>query len=183
MAETTSAARPYARAVFELARSTKKGLKQWSALLQVAALVASEPGMSRLLGSPGLSAQEKAELFLSLCSEISGEAITEQGRNFIKLLAENRRLVLLPLIVAQYEALKAEAEKTLYAEVVTALPIDDAQRSKLAAALKARLQREVSLEVTIDESLIGGAVIRIGDMVIDGSARGQLQRLATALSQ
>ncbi|HXH04660.1 MAG TPA: F0F1 ATP synthase subunit delta [Candidatus Competibacteraceae bacterium] len=184
MAESTSAARPYARAAFEQAQADKRGLRKWSELLAVAAMIAEDPAVRRLLASPRVAAQDKGELFLDICGNLLGEdKLPEEGRNFIKLLAENRRLPLLPAIAEQFERLRAEAERTLHAELITALPISDGQRDKIAAALKARLDREVVLEVKVDESLLGGAIIRAGDMVIDGSARGQLHKLATVLSQ
>ncbi len=184
MAETITIARPYARAAFEQAQAKKGGLKRWSDMLQVAAIIAEDAAMQQLLANPALGATEKSDLFLGLCDEIRGDkTFIKQGRHFIKLLAENRRLGAMPDIARLYEGLRAEAEKTLHAEMRTAFPISDEQRDKIAAGLKQRLNRDIVLEVAVDESLLGGAIIRAGDLVIDGSARGQLAKLANALSQ
>ncbi len=184
MAETTTVARPYARAAFEHAQARKGGLKKWSEVLAAAAAVAADPAMQNAFADPALTVPERADVFLDVVRSVAGDkAVSEAFGNFVRLLAENRRLVLLPDIVAMFEALKAEAEKSIRAEVVSAFPIGDEQKTRLAAALKQRLQREIELEVTVDESLIGGAIIRAGDVVIDGSARGQLANFATALRQ
>jgi F-type H+-transporting ATPase subunit delta len=180
MAETITIARPYARAAFEQAYAAGD-LNKWSALLQAAALVAGDASMRSLLGSPRLSSQERADLVLGICSEVCKEGIPEVGRNFVLVLAENRRLDVLPQISVLFEGLRAEAEKTIQAQLVTAFAVSDAQRKKVAKALKARLKRDVELECAVDESLIGGAIIRAGDLVIDGSVRGQLDKLAAAL--
>jgi F-type H+-transporting ATPase subunit delta len=180
MAETITIARPYARAAFEQAHATGE-LNRWSNLLQVAAFIAADPSMRSLLENPKLSAQEKSNLMLDLCGEVLKDDIPEAGRNFISLLADNRRLTVLPHITAIFETLRTEAEKTIQAQLVTAFTITDTQRKKIAKALKAKLKRNVELECTVDESLIGGAMIRAGDLVIDASVQGQLERLAAAL--
>lgn len=182
MAEMTTIARPYARAAFEQAQQSD-ALAQWSGLLQAMTLIVTEPAMRALLGNPKLSHAEKAQLLLSLYLEIQTEALPEAGSNFIELLAENQRLDAIPAITAIYEKLRADAEKSVHAELVTAFTISDDQQSRIADALKQRLKREVVLECTLDESLVGGAIIRAGDLVIDGSARGYLDKLATALHQ
>lgn len=184
MAESTTVARPYARAIFAQTGARKTAMKKWSEVLAVATLVAENPVMARFLGSPSVSADDKAEAFAGVLAELAGEkALTGPVRNFLRLLAANHRLPVLPAISGEFERLRDEAERTVKAEVFTALPISDEQRERLAAALKARLDREVELEVRLDESLIGGVVIRAGDLVIDGSARGRLNQLATALSR
>lgn len=180
MAETTTIARPYARAAFEEAQASGE-LNRWSELLQAAAAVAADASMRSLLANPKVNHQEKANLLLDICSEICKDGIPDAARNFIMLLAENLRLPALPQIAAIFEKLRADAEKTVQAQLVTAFAISDAQRKKIAKALKARLKRNVELECAVDNSLIGGAIIRAGDLVIDGSVRGQLDRLAAAL--
>ena len=100
----------------------------------------------------------------------------------MRLLAQNRRLPALSAIAEQYEILRAEAERTIKAELETALPISDGEQHRIAAALKNRLGREVELVVTTNRELVGGAVIRAGDLVIDGSIRARLERLAAAVS-
>ena len=192
MAETTtvvrptSAARPYARAAFEDAQDAQ-ALPLWSELLQVAAAVAADPAMQRLLGpwNPELRGEQKAELVVGLCRDIRGgaEAIPEVFVTFLKMLAEFHRLHLLPSIAVLFERFRAEAESVLHAELISASAVTDAQRKRVTKALKAKFKRSVVLNCKTDPSLIAGAVIRIGDRVIDGSARGRLDKLATALSQ
>ena len=177
MAENTTLARPYARAAFEAANSEDGGLQRWSEQLGLAASFARDPAIQALLASPQYDDQFKAGLFLDLC----GEQLAQDGRNFIKLLAENDRLNILPEIHAVFEELRADAEKTIEAEVITAFEIDDAQRQKISDALSRRLQRDVVLNCTVDQSLIGGVIVRAGDLVIDGSARGKLVQLAQTL--
>ncbi len=177
MAELTTVARPYAQAVFERAQETGR-LADWSDELHFAAAVAADPQMADIIESTRLTKAELAELFIGVCAE----RLSDDARNLVRLLAENRRLVLLPEIAAVYEVLRAAAERTVEAEMVSAYPLDDAQRGRIAEALKARLGRNVTLSATVDESLIGGAIIRAGDLVIDGSVRGKLGRLASALN-
>ncbi|MDS4030352.1 MAG: F0F1 ATP synthase subunit delta [Candidatus Contendobacter sp.] len=192
MAETTTvvrptaAARPYARAAFEDAQAAQ-ALPLWSELLQVAAAVAGDPTMQRLLGpwNPQLRGEQKAELVAGLCRDVRGaaEAIPETFVTFLKMLAEFHRLHLLPSIAVLFERFRAEAESTVRAELISAAAVTDAQRKRVTKALKAKFKRSVVLDCKTDPSLIAGAVIRIGDRVIDGSARGRLDKLATALSQ
>jgi len=179
MAETITIARPYGRAAFEYAQARKGGLKKWSEMLSMATAVVQDPTMQAALDDPNRGSAEKAGLVLEVC----GDSLTKAGGNFIKLLAENHRLDLLPEILEVYEELRAEAEKTVDAELISAFPVDDAQRDRIAQALASRLQREVNLSCSVDESLIGGAIIRAGDLIIDGSAQGALDKLATALRQ
>ena len=177
MAETTTIARPYAQAAFELARA-ENTLPVWSEMLNLAAAVAHDPQLSALLGSPRISRSKFADLFIGVC----GVHLTAQGQNFIRLLADNRRLDVLTEIAALFQVMRAEAEGVLEAEMISAQPVSDAQRTQITAALKARLRREVTLTVRTDASLLGGAIIRAGDLVIDGSARGKLAKLAVALN-
>lgn len=182
MAEKTTLARPYAQAVFDLARAQGKdgaGLKAWSEMLELAASVATDPQMQSLIGDPRIRKEQLVQLVLDVC----GTKLDEAGQNFIKLLVENRRLDVLPEIRAHYEAQRAEAEGTLQAQVVSAFPLSAEQQSKIASALKARLGRSINVTASVDQSLLGGVIIRAGDMVIDGSARGQLANLATALTK
>jgi len=176
MSELNTVARPYAQAAFDLAREANT-LAQWSDMLGFAAAVSADDAIREAIDSPNLSVTEQANLFAQVC----GDQIDDQGRNFVKLLAENRRLTLIPEIAALFEELRADAEGTLEATVVSAKPISDAQQQEMANALKARFNRDVVLQVEIDESIIGGAIIRAGDTVIDGSARGKLEQFANAL--
>ena len=178
MAEFTTAARPYARAAFELAQENKQ-FDKWSEMLAFMAAVAHDTEMHALLDSPGLTSEQAAEMFNSVCAE----HVDERGQNFVKLLAENRRLVLLPEITALYDFYRSEAEGKIEAEVVSAQEITKQELATIAEALKARLGREVKIMSRIDPALLGGAVVRAGDLVIDGSIRGKLGKLARVLSR
>lgn len=178
MAERITVARPYARAAFEAAQA-KHQLAAWSRALAAAAAGVGEPAVQTLLGSPKLPKQQLAQIFIDLV----GLELGDRGANFIRLLAENRRLGLLPEIAQGFEQLRADAERTLEATVVSASPLGDKERAALAQALKKRLDREVTLQCETDPRLIGGAVIRAGDLVIDGSVRGKLERLSLALAR
>ena len=178
MAERITIARPYARAAFEAAQA-KHQLAAWSRALMAAAAGVGEPAVQTLLGSPKLPKQQLAQIFI----ELVGQELGDRGANFIRLLAENRRLGLLPEIAQGFEQLRADAERTIEAIVVSASPLGDKERAALAQALKQRLDREVTLKCEIDPRLIGGAVIRAGDLVIDGSVRSKLERLSLALTR
>lgn len=178
MAQKTTVARPYADAAFQLAQAAG-ALAGWADGLAMAAAVVSDSRVATVLGDPRVDDGRKADLVLDVC----GEALDGQQRNFVRLLVQRDRIGVLPEISHQYDRLRAEHEKTLNAELITAHPIDDAVRDRLAEALSHRLARTVSLDTQLDESLIGGAVIRAGDLVIDGSVRGRLNRLTSALSR
>jgi F-type H+-transporting ATPase subunit delta len=176
MADRATIARPYARAAFAHAQGAKD-LAGWSKLLGAAAQGAADPGVARLIGNPHVTGEELVELLGGLSKHAAGEG----GRNFLKALAENRRLALLPHIAAQFEALRAEVENVIDVEVIAAREIAAPQQKKLAAALKKRLGRDVRMHTRIDETLLGGAIVRAGDLVIDGSLKGRLERLGSAL--
>ena len=179
MAELGTIARPYAQAVYQLAKESEQATEQWTEFLEFAAAVARDPTMHGLLVSPRLSPTQLEELFLKVCAD----QVNEQSRNFVRLLAENRRLHLLPQIAERYADLRAAAEKTLQARLISARPVDPAAQESLAQALSKRLSRKVTLTSEIDAGLLGGAIIRAGDLVIDGSVRGRLQRLTNSLSR
>jgi F-type H+-transporting ATPase subunit delta len=177
MAEKSTIARPYAEAVFETAQAGGE-LKQWSALLQAAALITADADMQNIIGNTSVNKEQLAQLII----DVAADVMTDQGRNLIKLLSENRRLNVVAEICEQFETLKAEAEKTVEAEIVSAQEVSAAQQTLIADKLKARLGREVTLKCTVDESLMGGAIIKAGDMVIDGSVSGQLNKLSVELA-
>ena len=174
MSQALTLARPYARAAFSLARDAGT-LPAWSQALAFAARVAADPQVAALLGHPKLSAADAVAL---LAPEGAGEAFG----NFLGLLFDNRRLPLLPEIAGLYDELRFEAERVVKAKVTSAVILPLAEMEKIEAALKRRFGRDVEIETAIDESLIGGAVIDAGDVVIDGSLKGKLGRLETALS-
>lgn len=177
MAETSTFARPYAKAAFELARDEKGGFDTWSAMLATCAQVAEHERMQTLLHDPRLTEEKKAELVIEVC----GDALDEQGRNFIRVLGQQDRLLLLPEIAELFEHERAEFERRVDVTLISAYALDDEQQSKLASALKKRLNREISITTQVDKSLLGGVIIRAGDTVIDGSVRGRLTQLASAL--
>ena len=177
MADRATIARPYARAAFAHAQAGKE-LAAWSKLLGAAAEAAADSRVSRLIGNPHVTGLQLVELL----SAVSGNAAAGAGHNFLLALAENRRLALLPEIAAQFEALRAETENVVDVEVIAAREIAAPQKKRLTEALTRRLGREVRMHTRIDESLIGGAIVRAGDLVIDGSLKGRLARLDSALT-
>lgn len=177
MAELNTVARPYTKAAFEYARD-KGNLDQWSNLLSLAAQAVQDSELASLLGNPALTVEQKAELVASVCEK----QIDDSSKNFISLLAENRRLPLLPEISAQFDILKANLEKKVDVDLTTAFALDDAQQEKLAQALSSKLGREVKLTSQVDKSIIGGVVVRSNDLVIDGSVRARLAKLAEAMN-
>jgi len=177
MAELSTLARPYAKAAFEYA--TGKGeLDKWSVMLGLAASVSGQAPVIKLLDSPSLTTEQQAQSFVEIC----GDALTDQGQGFIKVLSENKRLTLLPEIAALFDAFKAELQLSVDVKVTSAFELDSATTDKLAKALTSTLDREVSMTTAVDNSLIGGVVVRAGDTVIDDSVRGKLQKLAEAMN-
>ena len=180
MAEKSTIARPYAEAVFETAQASGQ-LKEWSALLQTVALITADADMQNIIGNTSVNKEQLAQLIIDVADSGKENVMTDQGRNLVRLLTENRRLDVVAEICEQFETLKAEAEKTVEAEIISAQEVSAAQQAFIADKLKARLGREVSLKCTVDESLMGGAIIKAGDMVIDGSVSGQLNKLSVEL--
>ena len=177
MAELSTLARPYAKAAFEYAVEAKD-VQGWSDSLFLAASVAQQSAVDKLLNSPSATAAKQAEAVQDIC----GDELATACQNFISILSENRRLQLLPQISQQFEIMKANLEKAVDVDVVAASKLDAAQQKALSEALSAKLERKVNLQVSIDKSLLGGAVIRAGDTVIDGSIRGRLTKLAESLN-
>ena len=176
MAESITVARPYAQAAFDEARKLGN-LKGWSDMLQAAAQSMANVEVRAVVTSPRVIRSQLEALMLALSG---GSSKGEQ--NFIKLLTESQRLTLLPEIAAHFEALRAEEEKSVDVLVTSAFDLDEAQKQKMTVALKKRLGREIRLSCAVDNKLLGGAIIRAGDKVIDGSARSQLSELANALA-
>lgn len=177
MAEAITIARPYASAVFAIAQE-KGELKAWSDLLMVLAQCVEQPEMQSIITSPAVSDEQA----VSVLADIAGDLMTADAKNFLLLLAENNRLLSLSDVTVLFEELRAEAEKSMTAEVISARELTVEQAANISAALKQRLGRDVTLNTSIDESLLGGAIIRAGDLVIDGSALGKLNRLANAIN-
>ena len=183
MSEFETTARPYSKAIFELARETDS-LGQWSDVLQVAGAVADDEAMQAAMQSPSILASQLADLFIDVMKAAKdGPKIDAQAENMIRLLAENDRLIALPAIAAGFEALKKKAEGTVEVLVTTARKLTAKQEKEMADNLKKRLGKEVSITAEIDKGLIAGAVIKAGDLVIDGSAKGRLDKLTSVLNK
>lgn len=177
MSEANTIARPYAQAAFDEAQRLGD-LKGWSAVLQTLAEALGNPQVHAVVSSPRVANNKIEELILAL----SGGQLTPQQKNFIRVLVDSRRLTVAAEIAAMFEALRAEAEKSVDVTVASAFELSEEQQKKIAAALKARLQREIKLSCSVDKALLGGVVIRAGDKVIDGSAFTRLGEMAIALA-
>ena len=175
MSELTTVARPYAKAAFDFAVE-EKAMDSWLTQLTFAAEVAKDETIKGYL-SGGASVEQAQTLFLNVC----GEQVNSQGQNFLKVMAENERLLVLPLVLEHFLALKAEFDQEVTVEVTSAVEITVEQKTTLSAALEKRLARKVKLNCNIDVNIVSGLIIKAGDMVIDGSVQGKLSRLATTL--
>ncbi len=177
MADKTTVARPYAKAAFEEAKASNQ-LGAWSDTLRTASVVVQDPQVQKLLVHPSVTNADLAKLV----ADLAGPKLDGQGRNFVQTLADNRRLAYLPEISTLFNELKDEAEGIIDVTVTSAAPIDKAQQEVLATALQRRLKRQIRLHYETDPSLLGGAVLRAGDLVIDGSVRTRLDRIAYELT-
>ncbi len=175
MSELTTVARPYAKAAFDFAVEAK-AIDSWLSQLTFAAEVAKDETIKGYL-SGGTSVEQAQALFLNVC----GEQVDSLGQNFLKVMAENERLLVLPQVLEQFTALKAEYEQEITVDVTSAVDITAEQKTTLSAALEKRLARKVKLNCLVDASIVSGLIIQAGDMVIDGSVKGKLSRLATTL--
>lgn len=177
-AELTTVARPYARAAFSQALDESEGLVQWSRMLQLAAAAVHEDVVQQALDNPRLTTQQEAQLL----TEILGDDLSQTGRNFVSILAENGRLSLLPHITELFESLRDQHQQTMDVDVASAFEVDESESTRLSEALSKRLQKEINLTTRVDQSLLGGVIVRAEDTVIDNSVRGKLVKLAHALS-
>ena len=178
MSDNTTAARPYARAVYQQAQAGSS-IDDWGSALALMAAVAGDDAMMRVLSNPQLSRADKGDAVL----KVIGDKLNTQQQNLIKLMAENNRLSALPEVEHQFNVYRDEAEGKIDAEVVSAFDMTDAQQNAITTTLKNKLGREVSITATTDESLIGGVVIKAGDTIIDGSMKSQLESLALSLGR
>ena len=177
MAELSTLARPYAKAAFEYARE-HNALAQWSEQLLTTAAVAADEDMAAVLSNPSLTNEQQAQTMIDVCGDVLGAEM----KNFVSILASNNRLTLLAEISSQFELFKANYEKSVDVEVISAFDLNDATTAKLADVLGKKLEREVKVSTSTDKDLLGGVLIRAGDLVIDGSVRGRLNKLAEALN-
>ncbi len=176
MSQRITLARPYAEAVFRLAQEQGR-LKQWSETLAALAVIAGDRDMIALAHNPKFSRERLLALFL----EVAKDVLDEQGTNFIKLILDNQRLELLPEIAMLFEQQKADAENSVDVEVISAFALDNSQLESLAQTLQKKLGRQINLSTRVDADLIGGMIVRAGDLVIDGSVTGHLNDLSTQL--
>ncbi len=174
--EATTIARPYAEAVFALAKEDG-ALDQWSEMLDYVASLMQDSTMQRLVSEPGLVKSQIAELII----DIGGGKLTSEEQNLVRLLAENERLEVVSEIARRYESLKNREKGVLDVDVASAFPLDEAQQQSIAAVLKNKLGRDIRITSSEEPALIGGVLIHAGDLVIDGSVQGQLNKLANEL--
>jgi F-type H+-transporting ATPase subunit delta len=179
MAESITVARPYTKAAFETALA-QGDLGSWSEFLNMAAAVVADDSLALVLDNPELTAVQKAQLVTDVVN--GSHPVSQQAQNFLNLLAENKRLSLLPEVSNLYETLKANQEQSVDVSIVSAFDLGDEQQDKLAQALNAMLSREINITSSTDASLIGGVIVHAGDLVIDGSVRGKLGKLAEAMN-
>ncbi len=176
-AELSTVARPYARAAFSFALDQDGGLAHWSRMLQLLSAAVNESIVQAALDDPLLTMDDKT----SFLFDLMGDDLSDQGRNFIGVLAEYDRLALIATVAEHFEVLKANHEKTLDVSVTSAYEVSEEDQQRLSDALSGKLQRDINMETDVDESLIGGVLIRAEDTVIDDTVRGRLTRLALAL--
>ena len=177
MPDYDAVARPYAQAVFELAREAGT-LAAWSEILDTAAELATHADFAQLLATPGMDNRRIADTIVEICV---GEGAGIEVKNFIRLLAENRRLLALPAIAARFNKLRADVENTVHVVLTAATPVDEAQQHRMIEVLRKRFGRDVKLQFKLDTNLIGGARLQAEDLVIDGSVRTGLDKLSSAL--
>ncbi|MDO9758814.1 F0F1 ATP synthase subunit delta [Glaesserella parasuis] len=175
MSQLTTVARPYAKAAFDFALEQGQ-LDKWQEMLQFSALVAENEDVQHFIHSSS-AATQVADTFIAIC----GDQLDQYGQNFIRVMAENRRLSALPSVFASFNQIRAEYESVKDVFVASATPLTKAQEDKIAKAMKQKLNSEVRITASIDVSLIAGVIIRYDDIVIDGSSRGQLNRLSQEL--
>jgi F-type H+-transporting ATPase subunit delta len=177
MAELTTLARPYAKAAFEHALEAKQ-LAEWSDMLAFAAQVVSDEDMHQLLTSPHFTKEDQRDAMLKVCAD----KLDDKANNFIKLLANNGRLLALPEIEVLFNFLRAEFEKTIEAHITSATELNEQQITQLKEKLANKLGRQIDVSVEIDTDILGGLIIQAEDLVIDGSVRGKLAKLSDTLN-
>lgn len=177
MAELSTIARPYAEALFASARADQAGLESWGELLSELAQIAGNADVRDALSDPRLNIQQRITLF----TELVKSPLSDQARNFITLLIENNRILLLPQVAAQFDLLRHELEGTALADITSAFPMSDDQLSQLVTGLEKKFSLKLKPAVTIDANLIGGVRVVVGDQVLDTSVQAQLARMRDTL--
>jgi len=176
MAEASTFARPYAQALFNLAHADNT-LKAWSDKLSLLKEVTANESMIEIIDNPGVASEDVVKLIADICKD----GLDEQGINFLKVTAENGRLEFIPQIADSFEIMRAEEEGSIEAEVISAYAVNATQKKSIAAALEKKLGREVTIKTRTDKLLLGGVIIRAGDIVIDGSVKTQLEKITHSL--
>jgi F-type H+-transporting ATPase subunit delta len=176
MAELATVARPYAEAAFSLARESNS-LSKWAEMLRSLSAVAQDANMQAAIESPKISVAQKTALFTS----VLGDSLNDTAKRFVSTVVEAGRAKLLPFIATQFDALKNDAENTAVATIRTAMPLTSEQQAAFAEALKRKFGKAIQIKETVDESLIAGAIITVGDRVIDGSAKGRLAAMSVGV--
>jgi len=179
MAETSTLARPYAQAIVNLAHADNT-VKTWSDTLTLLKEVTANESIVKLIENPDVSSERLISLISDICKDEQVE-LSEQAQNFLKITAENGRMGVIPEIADSFEAMRAEEEGSIEAQVISAFAVNATQKKSIAAALKTKLGREVTITTRTDKSLLGGVIIRAGDMVIDGSVKLQLEKITLSL--
>ena len=177
MAENVTIARPYAEAVFKLAKE-KNTLAQWAKMLALLEAVVKDSHVNAYISNPNFSTEQTENLLLGIC----GEKLDGLGRNFVQVLVHNDRLALLPEIRELFEALKAEQEGVLEVKINSAFPLSKKQTGELERRLKSRYRRKIVTQVSVEPGLIGGVKIAVGDHVLDATMRGKLEAMRNALT-
>lgn len=175
MSELTTIARPYAKAAFDFAVE-QSTVEKWAEMLKFSSELIKDETMQTFLNS-SFSSNKLADTVISIC----GDQLDQYGQNLIRLMAENKRLIVLPAVYQEFQHYVEEHQKIVEVQVISAQPLNVVQSEKIVAAMEKRLARKVKLNCSLDSSLIAGVIIRTDDFVIDGSSRGQLARLANEL--
>jgi F-type H+-transporting ATPase subunit delta len=177
MSSELTISRPYAKALFELAQEQSQ-IAPWFERLQLLADLQENEDVSSVLASPSIEQSEKADLLIALYTKLEQD---QHCINLIKLLAENDRLNFFSSIFETYSKLKFEFESSIEAEVITAVEVSKDYLKRIQTSLSKRLGKTVSIKQTIDTEILGGAIIKAGDLVIDGSIKGKLSKLTNTL--
>jgi len=178
MQENITIARPYARAAFEQANADGE-LASWSTLLELLGRIVTDPLMDALIRNPKVTREQLSGILLDIC----GGQLHEKGKNFVRILVASGRLTVAKQISMLYENLKADAEGIAEVEVISAYPLEDSQRAQIQKVMTKRLGKKIEVTTHVDQSLIGGAIIRAGDSVIDASLKGRLQQLSRIIAE
>lgn len=182
MSNNITLARPYAKAIFEHALATDT-LDAWALMLEKQKQIASDEAFIRFVQNPSVSPAQQAELIYKILQHVQGELTDKHClHNFVELLAKNKRLSILPQVHDLFASMRAEHEKTLTVEVFSFAPLSGSQEEALIRTLEKRLNKKIALQISIDKNLLGGAVIIAGQLVIDGSVRGKLEKLKAKLA-